>query len=154
VVTAEKVGLMTIRTDSDQLLNVVGAEEFSKFAAGDVAEVLERVAGVNVVEGQFAIIRGLEDRYSSTTMNGAAVPSPDPDSQSVQLDLFPSEVVGNLSVVKNFSPGWRATPPAARSTSSRTSTGRHRALARPERVSIRTPRTSSSSSKAIRTSTR
>lgn len=105
VVTAEKIeDLMTLRLESDQLLNVVGAEEFAKFAAGDVAEVLERVAGVNVVEGQFAIIRGLEDRYSSTMLNGAAVPSPDPDSQSVQLDLFPSEVVGNLSVVKNFSP--------------------------------------------------
>ncbi len=105
VVTAEKIeDLMTIRLESDQLLNVVGVEEFSKFAAGDVAEVLERVAGVNVVEGQFAIIRGLEDRYSSTTLNGAPVPSPDPDSQSVQLDLFPSEVVGNLAVAKTFSP--------------------------------------------------
>ena len=97
VVKAEKVeDLMSIRLESDTLLNVVGVEEFSKFAAGDVAEVLERVAGVNVVEGQFAIIRGLEDRYSSTLYNGAPVPSPDPDRQSVQLDLFPSDVVGNL----------------------------------------------------------
>lgn len=105
VVTAEKLeDMVSVRIDSDQLLNVVGTEDFSKFAAGDVGEVLERVAGVNVVEGQFAIIRGLEDRYSSTTLNGAAVPSPDPDSQSVQLDLFPSEVVGNLAVSKSFSP--------------------------------------------------
>jgi outer membrane receptor protein involved in Fe transport len=105
VVKAEKVeDLLDVRIESDQLLNVVGAEEFSKFAAGDVAEVLERVAGVNVVEGQFAIIRGLEDRYSNTLYNGAPIPSPDPDSQSVQLDLFPSEVVGNLSVSKTFSP--------------------------------------------------
>ena len=105
VVKADKVeDLMSVRLESDQLLNVVGAEEFSKFAAGDVAEVLERVAGVNVVEGQFAIIRGLEDRYSSTLLNGAPIPSPDPDSQSVQLDLFPSEIVGNLSVQKSFSP--------------------------------------------------
>ncbi len=105
VVTGEKLeDLVNLRIEADQFLNVVGVEEFSKFAAGDVAEVLERVAGINVVEGQFAIIRGLEDRYSSTTLDGAAVPSPDPDSQSVQLDLFPSEVVGNLSVAKTFSP--------------------------------------------------
>ena len=105
VVTAQKVeDLMQLRIESDQLLNVVGVEEFAKFAAGDVAEVLERVAGVNIVEGQFAIIRGLEDRYSSTLYNGAPVPSPDPDRQSVQLDLFPSEVVGNLTVAKTFSP--------------------------------------------------
>jgi outer membrane receptor protein involved in Fe transport len=105
VVRAEKVeDLLDLRVESDQLLNVVGVEEFSKFSAGDVAEVLERVAGVNIVEGQFAIIRGLEDRYSSSLYNGAPVPSPDPDRQSVQLDLFPSEVVHNLSVAKTFSP--------------------------------------------------
>ncbi|MGH0032085.1 MAG: hypothetical protein ACQGVC_20025, partial [Myxococcota bacterium] len=52
----------------------------------------------------FAIIRGLEDRYSSTTYNGAPIPSPDPDRQSVQLDLFPSDVVGDLVVAKNFGP--------------------------------------------------
>lgn len=105
VVKAEKVeDLISIRLESDALLNVVGVEEFSKFAAGDVAEVLERVAGVNVVEGQFAIIRGLEDRYSSTLYNGAPIPSPDPDRQSVQLDLLPSDVVGNLNVSKTFAP--------------------------------------------------
>jgi outer membrane receptor protein involved in Fe transport len=95
---------LQLRLDSDQLLNVLSAEELSKFAATDVAEGLKRVAGVNVVESQFAIIRGLEDRYSSTLYNGAPVPSPDPDHQSVQLDLFPSEVVSDLVVAKTFGP--------------------------------------------------
>ncbi len=95
---------LQLRIDSDQLLNVLSAEELSNFAATDVAEGLKRVAGVNVVEGQFAIIRGLEDRYSSTLYNGAPVPSPDPDRQSVQLDLFPSEIVSNLVVAKTFAP--------------------------------------------------
>ena len=57
------------------------------------------IAGVNVVEGQFAIIRGLEDRYSSTLLNGAPVPSPDPERQSVQLDLFPSEIVDSYELL-------------------------------------------------------
>ena len=96
---------LQLRVDSDQLLNVLSAEELSKFAATDVAEGLKRVAGVNVVDGQFAVIRGLEDRYSSTTFNSAPVPSPDPDRQSVQLDLFPSEVVSDLVVAKTFAPG-------------------------------------------------
>ncbi len=96
---------LELRLDSDQLLNVLTAEDLSRFAAGDVADALRRVSGVNVVEGQFAIIRGLEDRYSSTLYNGAPVPSPDPDRQSVQLDLFPSEIVSNLQVAKTFSPG-------------------------------------------------
>jgi outer membrane receptor protein involved in Fe transport len=101
---AEMMASLETRLESDQLLNIMSAEDFSKFAAGDVAEALERVAGVNIVEGEFAIIRGLEDRYSSVLYNGAIIPSPDPDRQSVQLDLFPSEVVGSLTVTKSFSP--------------------------------------------------
>lgn len=95
---------LELRMDSDQLLNVMSAEDFSKFAASDVADALKRVSGVNVVEGQFAIIRGLDDRYNSTLYNGAPVPSPDPDRQSVQLDLFPSDIVSNLIISKTFAP--------------------------------------------------
>lgn len=96
--------LLELRLDADQFLNTLSAEEFSKFAASDVADALRRVSGVNVVGGQFAVIRGLEDRYNSTLYNGAPVPSPDPDRQSVQLDLFPSDIVSNLVVSKTFVP--------------------------------------------------
>jgi len=92
------------RLASDQILDVMDGEDLAKFASGDVAEALKRLPGVNVVEGQFAIIRGLEDRYSSTLYNSAPIPSPDPDRQSVQLDLFPSEVISNLVVAKTFAP--------------------------------------------------
>jgi outer membrane receptor protein involved in Fe transport len=100
--SADELASLDLRVNSDELLNVLSAEELANFAATDVAEGLKRIAGVNVVEGQFAIIRGLEDRYSSTLYNGAPVPSPDPDRQSVQLDLFPSEIVSNLVVAKTF----------------------------------------------------
>jgi outer membrane receptor protein involved in Fe transport len=96
--------LAASRLDSDQLLNTLSAEDFSKLAVSDIADALKFVPGVNVVEGQFAVIRGLEDRYSSTLYNGAVVPSPDPDRQSVQLDLFPSDVVSDLAVSKTFGP--------------------------------------------------
>jgi outer membrane receptor protein involved in Fe transport len=106
VVVASPVAeiLSASRLDSDQLLNTLSAEDFSKLAVSDVADALKFVPGVNVVEGQFAVIRGLEDRYSSTLFNSAPVPSPDPDRQSVQLDLFPSDVVSDLAVAKTFGP--------------------------------------------------
>ncbi len=96
--------VLELRMDSDAMLDVMGVADFSKYASSDIADALTRVAGVNVVEGQFAVIRGLEDRYSNTTFNGAAVPSPDPERQSVQLDLFPTRVVSNLEVSKTFLP--------------------------------------------------
>ncbi len=100
----EMMAALELRMDSDQLLNIMSAEELSKFAAGDVADALKRVAGVNIVDGKFAIIRGLEDRYSSTLYNHAPIPSPDPDRQSPQLDLFGSEIVGNIVVAKTAAP--------------------------------------------------
>jgi len=98
----EMMNNLELRLESDKMMNLLSAEDLSRFAASDVADALKRVAGVNVVEGQFAIIRGLEDRYSSTLYNGAPIPSPDPERQSVQLDLFPSEVVSNVEIDKNF----------------------------------------------------
>lgn len=90
------------RPDADEFINTMDTAEIGKFAASDIGDAIKRIAGINVVEGQFAIIRGLEDRYSSTLYNSAPVPSPDPDSQSVQLDLFPSEIASNLVVSKTF----------------------------------------------------
>jgi hypothetical protein len=91
-----------VRLQAEKIVNVFSLEDFGKFSAGDVADALVRISGVNVVKGQFAIIRGLEDRYSSVLYNSAPIPSPDPDSQSVQLDLFPSDVVSSLMVAKTF----------------------------------------------------
>ena len=107
-VTAEEANELMIALDlrmtSDSIMNVMTAEDFSRFAASDVGAAIKRVAGVTVEGGKFAVIRGLDERYSSTTFNGVPVPSPDPDRQSVPLDLFPSEIVGNLVVSKTFTP--------------------------------------------------
>lgn len=92
------------RPNADEFINTLDSVEIGKFAASDIGDAIKRIPGINVVEGQFAIIRGLEDRYSSTLFNSAPVPSPDPDTQSVQLDLFPSDVASNLVVAKTFSP--------------------------------------------------
>ncbi|MFQ5416565.1 MAG: TonB-dependent receptor domain-containing protein [Myxococcota bacterium] len=96
----ELMNKLELRLDSDQMLSLLSSEDLSKYASNNVGDALKRMSGVNVVEGQFAVIRGLDDRYSSTLYNGAPVPSPDPNRQSVQLDLFPSEVVGNIIVSK------------------------------------------------------
>ena len=102
VITAQSKAPVADRANVDELVNTMDALEIGKFAASDIGDAVRRMPGVNVVEGQFAIIRGLEDRYSSTLYNSAPVPSPDPNSQSVQLDLFPSEIASNLVVSKTF----------------------------------------------------
>ena len=61
---------MDLRMSSSEALEVLSSEDFSKFVASDVADAVKRVTGVTVQEGGFAVIRGLDERYSSTLFNG------------------------------------------------------------------------------------
>ena len=51
--------------------------------------------------GNFVVVRGLSDRYVRTALNGAEIPSLDPKRSSVSMDLFPTNLVDNLVVVKD-----------------------------------------------------
>jgi len=83
-------------------IDVITADQISKFDASDVAEVVIRIPGVSVAGGQFAVIRGLSDRFLSTTLNGLKLPSPDPEKQAFQLDLIPTSAVEAVIVSKAF----------------------------------------------------
>ncbi|WP_293007647.1 TonB-dependent receptor [Nitrosomonas sp.] len=83
---------------------VLGAEQFSRAGDGDAASALRRASGLTLVGGQFIFIRGLGERFSTTLVNGAAVPSPDPTRRVVPLDLFPTNILESVLVQKTYSP--------------------------------------------------
>jgi len=82
----------------------ITAEEISKGTDSDAAEALERVTGLSVVGGKFVFVRGLGDRYSSTTLNGAPLSSPEPGRETVPLDIFPAAMLDNIVVQKAYTP--------------------------------------------------
>lgn len=84
--------------------DILGAEQISRTGDSDAASALRRVTGLTLVDGKYIYIRGLGERYSSTLLNGASVPSPDPTRSVLPLDLFPATVVESLSVQKSYSP--------------------------------------------------
>jgi TonB-dependent receptor len=84
--------------------NILAAEQISKAGDSDAASALKRVTGLTLVGGRFIYVRGLGERYSSTLLNGANVPSPDPVRRVVPLDLFPSGIIDSISVQKGFTP--------------------------------------------------
>lgn len=107
-VTAEEANQLMALTDLKQAsvgqVDFLSSEDFARFAGSNIADLVGRMAGVNVVEGQFAVVRGLGDRYNSTLLNDLPVPSPDPVRQGVQLDLFPTSVVEGVVADKAFTP--------------------------------------------------
>ncbi len=88
--------------------DILGAEQIARTGDSDAASALKRVTGLTLVDGKFIYIRGLGERYSSTLLNGAAVPSPDPTRSVIPLDLFPSSIIESLSVQKSYSPSMPA----------------------------------------------
>ncbi len=70
----------------------------------NVAAAMQRVVGVTVQDGKYVYVRGLGDRYSQTMLNGASLPSLDPSRNTVQMDIFPSNLIDNVVVYKNFTP--------------------------------------------------
>lgn len=91
------------RRESAQVSDSLSAEQISRAGDSDAASALKRAPGLTVVEGKHVYVRGLGERYSSTLLNGAQVPSPDPTRRVVPLDLFPTEVLKGMVVQKTYS---------------------------------------------------
>jgi outer membrane receptor protein involved in Fe transport len=82
----------------------ISKEEMKQVTGSDVAQVSKSLTGVSVSEGKFVFVRGLGDRYSQTLVNGAVLPSPEPDRRVIPLDLFPANLVESISIAKTYSP--------------------------------------------------
>ncbi len=80
-----------------------GAKQMSQVGASDAGAAARRVVGVSIESSQL-VIRGLGGRYNRVLLNGIPVPSTDPDSPGVDLDLFPTGVIDSLNLSKTFSP--------------------------------------------------
>jgi TonB-dependent receptor len=84
------------------VISGISSQEILKAGAGDAASALKKVTGVTVQGGKYVFVRGLSDRYSKTTLNGAEIPGLDPERNTVQMDLFPSNILENMLVFKSF----------------------------------------------------
>lgn len=94
-----------LRRSVDVAVETLSAEDMGKFTGSDVSDLMIRIPGVSTsTTGNFAVIRGLSERYNSVTLNGLVLPSSDPERQSTELDQFPSRLLDGIVVYKNFSP--------------------------------------------------
>jgi hypothetical protein len=80
--------------------DLIGSEQIGRVGDSTVAIALTRVPGVTLVDDKFVFVRGLGERYSSTSLNGAMVPSPDLSRNVLPLDIFPTSIVESLSIQK------------------------------------------------------
>ena len=84
--------------------NSITAEQIARSPDSDAAQAVQRVSGVTVSEGRFVVVRGMSERYTTTSLNGARIPSPEPERKVVPLDLFPTGIIQQVTTSKTFSP--------------------------------------------------
>lgn len=88
---------------STQVLNVLSEADIARTGEGDIAGALGRVTGLSLVGDGRVFVRGLGDRYSLALLNGLPLPSPEPLSRVVPLDIFPTNVIASSLVQKTYS---------------------------------------------------
>jgi outer membrane receptor protein involved in Fe transport len=86
------------------VVSTMTAEQISRSPDGDVARALQRLSGVTVQDGKYISVRGLGGRYTTASLNGAPIPSPEPERKVVPLDLFPVGLVQTITTAKTFTP--------------------------------------------------
>ena len=90
------------RQNSSIAIENLGAKEMGVKGIGNVEEGVKQISGISIADAGQLIVRGLGDRYSTTTLNGLPIASPNPDNKLIPLDLFPSSTVENIMVSKVY----------------------------------------------------
>lgn len=82
----------------------VGSKELSRKGASDAQAAVTKVSGVSKQDGvKNVFVRGLGDRYNTTTLNGFPIPSEDPEYKNISLDFFSTDMIQAVDVNKAFS---------------------------------------------------
>lgn len=100
--------LVNERMNDAVVTDLLGADTISRLGDSTVGAALRRVPGLSLVQDKFVYIRGLGERYSASSLNGASIPSPDLTRNVIPLDVFPTSIVESLRVQK----AWSADLPA------------------------------------------
>lgn len=96
-----EAALLDVQKKSVNLIDGISAQTFKKIGASDLAAAVKNVPGVSVQGGKYVYVRGLGDRYTKSILNGVDIPGLDPDRNTIQMDIFPTNVLDNVQVVKS-----------------------------------------------------
>lgn len=97
-------GLLIQQKNSASISDGISADAIRKTPDKNTSDVLKRVSGASIQDNKFAIIRGLNERYTTAYINGAPLPSSESDRKAFSFDIFPSNLLDNLTITKTATP--------------------------------------------------
>lgn len=97
-------GLYAKQKTNISISDGISSEQIRRSPDRSTSEVLKRVSGTSIQDNKFVIVRGLADRYNSTLLNNAVLPSSEPDKKAFSFDIIPSNLIDNIVINKTASP--------------------------------------------------
>ena len=82
----------------------ISAETIKKTPDKNAGDVVKRISGTTIQDNKFVIVRGLNDRYNYTMLNGNPLPSTESDRKAFSFDLFPASLLDNITILKTGTP--------------------------------------------------
>nr|WP_299486632.1 TonB-dependent receptor [uncultured Allomuricauda sp.] len=102
-----EIALLLQQKNALVIQEAISAEALTLKGIDDAASAVAQISGISKQQGSSNVyVRGLGDRYQNTTMNGLSLPSNDVNKKNVDLDLFASSIIENVSVSKAYSPSF------------------------------------------------
>lgn len=99
-----QIALLLEQKNAIDIKESIGAQQLAKMGVSDVATATAKISGVSTSEASGDIfVRGLGDRYLYTTMNGLPIPSDDVERKNIDLGLFSTSIIQNVSISKTYS---------------------------------------------------
>lgn len=98
-----EISLLNMQRNAGVVMDGLSSQSIQRTGASTIASAVRAVPGVSVQDGKYVYVRGLGDRYSKTILNGMDIPGLDPDKNTVQMDIFPTNILENIVVVKSGS---------------------------------------------------
>ncbi|RYG06086.1 MAG: hypothetical protein EOO02_01785, partial [Chitinophagaceae bacterium] len=96
--------LINFQRNNASLSSGLAADFIKRTPDKNTGEILKRVSGTSVQDNKFVVVRGLGDRYNAAFLNGAQLPSSEPDRKAFSFDMIPSTVVDNIVINKTATP--------------------------------------------------
>ncbi len=101
---SDDIGTLNVKKNSANSSDVISAQAISKTPDKTTSDVLKRVSGASIQDNKFAIIRGLNDRYNAAYLNDGPLPSSESDRKAFSFDIFPANMLDNITIVKTATP--------------------------------------------------
>ncbi len=96
-----EAAILDVQKKSVNLIDGMSSQAFKKVGASNLVNAVRNVPGVSVQGGKYVYVRGLGDRYTKSILNGVDIPGLDPDRNTVQMDIFPTNILDNVQVIKS-----------------------------------------------------